>query len=283
MSQARGKFNFLWRRIAEHFLDIILCRGVVAKLCFRLGLHGQLSKSYYHLQLKRDKALPNPLRIAFLSDFHAGPTTCAEIYELAFQEIKKAKVSVLLLGGDFISCRAKYIDHLLPLIEACEAPLGKFAVFGNHDLWADHTYIYEQLTQIGVKVLVNQNQTLATPFSMVSICGTDDPWTGEIDMQATLSNASDMRLLLTHAPDGIGFIDNEKFDIAFAGHTHGGQIASRKGRPLIRANGKLSQQYLHGLFKLGDDSSLIVSRGIGCSNFPVRINAAPELVICELS
>nr|WP_314858998.1 hypothetical protein [uncultured Undibacterium sp.] len=46
--------------------------------------------------------------------------------------------------------------------------------------------------------------------------------------------------------------------------------------------GHLSKQHYHGLFDISDNGKLIVSRGIGCTNLPIRVNAAPELVLCTL-
>lgn len=279
----RGNHNHLWRHLGELILDTLLCRGLLAKFCYRLGLHGKLSITQFTISLTPSRALPRPLTIAFLSDFHAGPTTHPQIFRDAFDVIAKHEVSLLLLDGDFISCKAHYIEELIPMIAHVHAPLGKFAVFGNHDLWVDDAYLCQQLNGAGVTVLINQNAILPEPFSMISVCGTDDPWTGVVDIEQTLKNTESIRLLLTHAPDGLLFLNNEKFDLAFAGHTHGGQIANKHGQPFILPHGHLSKQYHHGLFDIPDNGQLIVSRGIGCSNLPIRINAAPELVLCTLS
>nr|WP_315485020.1 hypothetical protein [uncultured Undibacterium sp.] len=77
-------------------------------------------------------------------------------------------------------------------------------------------------------------------------------------------------------------MNDEKFDVAFAGHTHGGQIANKHGKPFMLPHGHLSKQYYHGLFDISENEKLIVSRGIGCTNLPIRVNAAPELVLCTL-
>ena len=83
-----------------------------------------------------------------------------------------------------------------------------------------------------------------------------------------------------HAPDGLLMLDGERYDVGFAGHTHGGQIALRDGTPLVMPTGPLSRPYHCGRFPVRGNGELIVSRGVGCSGVPVRINADPELVIC---
>jgi hypothetical protein len=70
--------------------------------------------------------------------------------------------------------------------------------------------------------------------------------------------------------------------VAFAGHTHGGQVALPNGTPVLTAGGPLSRTYSRGRFEVAGTGPLIVSRGIGCSNLPVRINSDPELIICTL-
>lgn len=278
----RGKYNHFWRQIGELILDTLLCRGLIASICYRLGVHGRLSVTEYGFEIPSTHSIHKPLNIAFLSDFHAGPTTDPRVFEQTCVEIAKRDISVLLLGGDFISHRAEHIHELLPYLAQIEAPLGKFAVFGNHDLWADHDYLAKQLRKAGVTLLINQNKRLPPPFSMISVCGTDDPWTGEVDMNTTLNAGDTIRLLVTHSPDGLSFLKDEKFHIAFSGHTHGGQIAMRDGTPIILPHGQLSKKYHYGHYQIPNNGKLIVSRGLGCSNFPIRIHADPELVICRL-
>jgi hypothetical protein len=65
-------------------------------------------------------------------------------------------------------------------------------------------------------------------------------------------------------------------------HTHGGQIALRDGTPIVCAGGPLSRSHSRGRFEVIGNGPLIVSRGIGCSNLPIRINADPELIVCTL-
>jgi predicted MPP superfamily phosphohydrolase len=115
----------------------------------------------------------------------------------------------------------------------------------------------------------------------VSVCGVDDPWTGEVDIAKAFSNAAPVRIFLTHSPDGLLFLRDERFDVGFAGHTHGGQIALRDGTPIITAGGPLSRTYGRGRFEVPGNGPLIVSTGIGCSTLPIRINADPEVVVCK--
>ena len=198
------------------------------------------------------------------------------------QELIEQQPDVVLLGGDFVSLRAEYVAQLVRALSKYRPPLGSFAVLGNHDLWADDQEISRQLIACGVEVLVNRNLSLASPFDCISICGIDDPWTGEADSAATFDGAKAIRIWLTHSPDGLLLLGDQKYDLAFAGHTHGGQICLRDGTPMVGAGGPLSRSHSRGRFDVPGNGPLIVGRGVGCSILPVRINSDPELIICEL-
>jgi predicted MPP superfamily phosphohydrolase len=170
----------------------------------------------------------------------------------------------------------------MPQLSACRPPFGKFAVFGNHDLSTDDMQLTQMFSRASVHTLVNRALTLPAPFDSVSICGMDDPWTGAPNGAATFAGAAATRVLLMHAPDGLLVLDQQRYDIGFAGHTHGGQIALPNGTPVLMPQGPLSRPFYYGRFPVPDNGDLIVSRGVGCSGIPVRINADPELVICTV-
>jgi uncharacterized protein len=263
-------------------LDAALLRGIVAKWSYHSGLHGKFGVTRHEIHLAMDKRLPAPLVLAFASDFHAGPTTHPDVFSSLIDELIRQRPDVLLLGGDYVSSKAEYVDVLSDGLSRCKPPLGKYAVLGNHDLWADEERITRRLASAGVEVLINRNFSLPAPFDCVSICGIDDPWTGSADAAEAFRGANRIRIFLSHSPDGLLLLDKEQFDLGFAGHTHGGQIALRDGTPILGAGGPLSRTYARGRFEIAGNGPLIVSRGIGCSNVPIRINSDPELVICTL-
>ncbi len=278
----RGKHNHFLRRGGEWLLDRAMCGGLLARWCRRQGLQGRLGVTRYAIQLAPERRLARPLVIAFASDFHAGPGTDPAVFADLFDAIALARPDLLLLGGDFVSCKAEYMAALREGLARCRPPLGKFAVLGNHDLWSDHARIQRALEQAGVTLLVNAHRVLDAPFASVSVCGMDDPWTGAPNAAQTLDGAGPVRILLMHSPDGL-LLDQRRFELAFAGHTHGGQIARADGRPIVVPHGPLCRQYWHGRFKPAGRGELIVSRGVGCSTLPVRLHADPELVLCTLS
>ena len=88
-----------------------------------------------------------------------------------------------------------------------------------------------------------------------------------------------MRIGLSHSPDGLGLLDGGKVDLLLCGHTHGGQIATPIGAPVVPS--RTGRRYPHGLHELGD-LRLFVSRGIGGVSVPVRTWAPPDVVVFDL-
>jgi uncharacterized protein len=237
-------------------------------------------------QLRRPRLAIRPtLRIGFASDFHAGATTHSELLADACNALAAFEPDILLLGGDFVSVRASYIDRLAPLIAAIDAPFGKFAVLGNHDLRADHRLVVKELEAAGVRMITNEYVTLGAPFNDVSICGLDDPTRGTPRADNALDGAEGTRIVLMHSPEGLKAIGDRRFELALAGHTHGGQVALPGGRPVLVPGGHLNRVYCSGCFQVGVDAPrmLLVSRGVGCSTIPLRMFAAPEVHLCLIS
>ena len=274
----------------------LLCRlfgsGWPAALGYRLGFQRRVICREHRVKLARHRAnadtAARELRIAFAADFHAGPTTHRRVLQQACAALAAAEADVLLLGGDFVSLRADFVDELTDMLAEIPAPLGKFAVMGNHDIWADRRYITRALEQAGVQVLVNRNVRLAAPYEDFWICGLDDHLLGRPDAASAIQGADGHRIVLMHSPSGLVDLGNNAFDLALCGHTHGGQIALPGGRPIVVPRGPLCRQYAAGRFELDPqqvDSQrrvMIVSRGVGCSTVPLRMFSDPEVMVCQL-
>ncbi len=276
------------RQFTRAALDAALLRGALARWSYNFGLHGRLSVTAFELQVPVRAEVPRlalpvkPLLIAFASDFHAGATTDPRLFARLTALLVEHKPDLLLLGGDFVSWNARDVDVLAEELSAVDPPLGKFAVLGNHDLWAGVTELVPPLERAGVRVLVNRQAALPAPFEGVSICGIDDPWSGAPNVAQAFEGAGPVRIFLTHSPDGILLVGAHRFDVAFAGHTHGGQIALKDGTPIVTAGGPLARSHSRGRFEVPGNGPLYVSRGVGCSNLPLRIHSDPELVLCTL-
>ena len=253
-----------------------------ARLAVATGLQ-RTSVDVEHISIRvPQRTGSTALRIAFASDFHAGATTHTRLFEAACDAIAAEKPDVLLLGGDFVTTRAGYIDQLAPLIAGIPAPLGKYGVFGNHDVRSNVGVLRRYLDTAGVRILDNEVVTLDGAHSDVAILGIDDPIWGDPEYRDMPDDK--VRVVLMHAPDGLITLGDRHFDLALCGHTHGGQIAVGGVRPYL-PHGKLSRDFAAGLYRLGprSDRHLVVSHGVGCSTLPVRLGAPPQVHIITLS
>lgn len=279
----RARRVSLVRRCVEIARDATYAGGWAARLAHRLRLDGRLEISEDSLTLPRWRGRV-PIRVAFASDFHAGPTTDPRQLDDACHAIEAVRPDLVLLGGDFVQFHGRDVVPLARRLACIEPPLGKFGVLGNHDMLSEEPFLVRQLEDAGVRMLVNESARLPAPHDGLVICGVDDPVTEEVDAGRTFARVGpeDARLLLMHAPQGFLQMPHEPFDLALCGHTHGGQVALPDGTPLRMPGPRINRRYARGRFELRDGATLIVSRGVGCSQLPVRLFAAPEVHLLTL-
>lgn len=229
-----------------------------------------------------------PLRIAFFSDLHAGAPHINESYvKDLFQRINSLAPDIILIGGDLvingiIGGTAMPIEKLGLLLGELKAPLGVYCVLGNHDWWNNHRKIRQFLSANGIKILENKAEKIKmTPASDFWLIGIGDDYTGHADIEKAFSevNSESPRILFMHDPAAL-FQVKEKFFLTLAGHMHGGQVFI-PGFGAIITLGEAPKKWASGWvdFPLG---SLYVSKGVGTSILPVRLNAPPEFVILDL-
>lgn len=278
--RGRGVRYSRLRGLSEVALGLLMRGGWAPRALRRAGLQPAVMIVRHRVTCARWPAGVRPLTIGFVSDLHAGPTTDPRLHAEAARALRDASVDVLLLGGDFVYLDARHVDALVPILRDIPAPLGRFAVMGNHDLWADDRHLARALEGAGIRVLVNESAELPAPFEHVSIHGLDDPWVGAADAAAAFRGARDVRVLLMHAPEGILFVRDTPFDVALAGHTHGGHIALPGGIPIV-VPGPLSRTYPHGRHEVGG-RPLLVSRGVGATESPLRLFADPDVMVVTL-
>lgn len=274
----RARRLSLARRCTEIAFDATYAGGWAARLAHRFGVQGELHVSDHTVTLPRWRGA-TPLRAVFASDFHAGPLTDARLLDDACNAIIATRPEVLLLGGDFVSFHGRHVEALARRLACIRPPLGTYAVLGNHDLLADDTWLVERLAEAGVQVLVNRTVPLPAPWEGLALCGFDDPVQGFPAPEPVFAAAGDRaRLVLIHAPEGLLDLRGHTFDLALCGHTHGGQIALPGGQPIRMPGPRINRRYSRGRFTLPEHGgTLLVSRGIGCSDLPIRLFADPEV------
>jgi hypothetical protein len=222
------------------------------------------------------------LRLAFASDLHLGPTTPPAVLDEALRLLAGCRPDVLVLGGDyvFLEATARRLADLEEWVARVPAPV-KLAVMGNHDLWADDVAIAAALERGGARVLVNDAVRLPGAHGGLAVVGLDDPWTGVLDVERGFAAAGDAeaRLVVCHAPEVIPHLPGRGPALLVCGHTHGGQVALPWGPVVV--HGRYGRRYPAGRYRV-DDYDLVVSRGLGVVEVPLRLYAPPDVVVLDL-
>lgn len=225
-----------------------------------------------------------PVRVLLASDIHvAGPDMPPERLARIVDQINALRPDIVLLAGDFISdkmlsTRIYPFDEIMAPLRALRAPLGAFAVLGNHDHWVDAAAAREALIRAGVRPLNNE----AVRAGPLAIGGLDDDYTGHADLPRTLAALralGGVPILLSHSPDPFPDVPGW-LPLMVAGHTHCGQISLPLIGPLATAS-RHGRRYVCGRID-ENGRTLIVGAGLGTSVVPLRIGAVPDMWMVEV-
>jgi len=257
------------RRSALFIAVLVLCSGTYA---FFEARQLQLE------EIELTSALLPPdrshLRIVQVSDIHLGMLNReAELSEI-IRQIKKLKPDILAATGDILDSGARHLQELAKPWLTLQPPLGKFAVIGNHEIYAGQAASVAFLEEAGFQVLHNR----LVETGGIQVAGVSDPSRNtEMNDQRALADARPDRftLFLKHrpwlAPGAI-----ERFNLQLSGHAHRGQIF-----PFNLITGMV-YPLQDGLYHLDADSILYTSRGTGCWGPPMRLFSPPEITVIDI-
>jgi hypothetical protein len=272
-----------WRRPVVSALLMALGEGLSRTRIWTRGLTpGEVRRWRERVEVGKPLGEASHLRVAFASDLHAGRLTPTGTIASACEALMEAAPDLILLGGDFVCSRAEELDLILPCLGRLRAPSGVYAVMGNHDHSADAASVTAGLEGAGIRVLRNRSVPLAEPFGNVLLVGLDDHLGGQPRADEAHWDASRATLLLIHQPSGLLDAGDRPFDLALAGHTHGGQITLPGGLAPLAASGPLSRLYQAGRYDLPNEGVLCVSVGVGQSLLPLRVGPRSEVLIVDL-
>jgi predicted MPP superfamily phosphohydrolase len=225
------------------------------------------------------------LRIALLADLHVGRGTPLSLIRRACQKAMAEHPDLIALSGDFVSDDIDSFGGVLKALACLDAPLGVYAVPGNHDHRADIKEWHRQFAADSKIIdLTNQAVIRVINGSRLCIAGVDDFSHGTPRLQQLPSpDQVDCTILLAHNPDQAEHLRgaHARVDLVLSGHTHGGQIRL----PLIgalRNPARHDDLYEEGLHQR-PWTQVYVSRGIGTTHLPVRFLCRPEVAILELT
>lgn len=236
------------------------------------------------IQLGRGGADLDGFRVALLSDLHVGFFFSeAELADLA-RRVSAWSPDLICLVGDLVDHERYELQWLGSGLRDLRAREAVVAVPGNHDYYAepDLRVFREVLENAGVTPLWNRGMRLQRGSSSLWVAGLDDLTAGRPDLEAALTGLreDEPALLLTHHPDLFCEAAYAGVDLTLAGHTHGGQI-TWFGQSLLPGHHHTRFGYWQGRHNV-DDAQLLVGRGVGACVLPLRVAAAPEVLLIEL-
>jgi len=232
------------------------------------------------------------LKIAHLTDFHYGKHIPSGYIEGALERAQAEEPDVIALTGDFIDRGPRHVEQAARLFRNLRAPLGVFAVLGNHDFSVHnargvrrhpelHRTIADALSSAGVTVLRNQAVRLNRDGSGLVLAGIDDLWSRECDpCTAFLDQCPHTpRVVLAHNPQSVEQFKDHRADLVLSGHTHGGQIdLPVLGRVLLN---KKAKRWAAGLYP-HNGGHLYVNKGVGFG-WRFRFGVRPEVAVFTLT
>jgi uncharacterized protein len=223
------------------------------------------------------------LRAVQLTDIHAGVYMTAETMRLYADQVIALEPEILLLTGDYISNSTVFFPGFAAEMGRIRTRLGTFATLGNHEIWyGERGYFREVLQQHGIELLHNESRLFGAGRERFAVAGIDDLRWGDPDLTAALAAVppGTPTILLSHQPEVFPAAAERGVALTLSGHYHGGQVKiSLPGGDLSLAH--LRTPYPEGLYRSGE-SRLYVSRGIGTTFTPVRLNAPPEVTLLRL-
>ena len=232
-------------------------------------------------------------KIAQVSDLHNAQF--GKDNEKLIEKLNECEPDIIVLTGDLIDSYHTNIDVSISFAEKAVQIAPTYYVTGNHEARIDGlSEFLKRLEDKGVTVLQNESVTLNNENERITLLGVSDPsfqadYLFVDEKTVTDSAVSDLMngtdgytVLLSHRPEMFDVYVKNNVDLVLTGHAHGGQFRLPFFGGLVAPGQGLFPKYDSGLYTM-NGTNMIVSRGIGNSIIPFRVNNRPEIVMVELS
>ena len=221
--------------------------------------------------------ITEPLQIVQISDYH----NCERLGEKLVRRVKRESPDVIVITGDFIDGSKANYDDALNIAGQLTRIAPTYYVTGNHEI-ADLTSDYrDELKDLGVEILSGGKANLK---GNVDLYGIEDLYMhGSIqaELEKLHIDKDKYNLLLSHRPEAFLSYAQTDFDLVLTGHAHGGQFRIPFIGGLVAPDQGFFPEYDSGAYEK-NGTTMIVSRGIGNSLIPVRVNNPAEIVSIKI-
>lgn len=275
-------------------MEILMVIGIILLIILLIGYlyfeNTNLKVTNYIVKSSNIPKEFNNYKIVQISDYHNEENR--ELNTKLVSEIKSSNPDAIFITGDLIYSRGVNIYIAISLIKKIKNIAPIYFVIGNHETSvAAYKDIEKELINEGVNILKNQKIVIEKNNSKMNILGINDPKLDNIsekNNKKTVNKAihsikydkSLYTILLSHRPETFDIYVKNNINLVLAGHAHGGQIRFFK-QGLIAPGQGLFPKYTSGVYEK-KNTKMVVSRGIGKSIFPFRVNNRPEVVVVTL-
>lgn len=261
--------------------------AIILSTCYLLWADKALTSREFEIASAKIPADFNGYRIVQVSDLHNAEF--GKDNSRLIDRIKTADPDIIVVTGDVIDSRRTNIETAVSFLEKAVTVSPVYYITGNHEARIDSFAQLEKcIKQCGVTILDNSSITLVKGTGEINLCGISDPvFKADLlfdDGEAVAARNLDglyekdrFNILLAHKPDYLELYAEENFDLVFSGHAHGGQVRLPVIGGLYAPGQGILPEYDSGLYEK-DGTTMIVSRGLGNSLFPLRVFNRPEII-----
>ncbi|WP_242310948.1 metallophosphoesterase [Bacillus cereus group sp. BfR-BA-01331] len=273
---------------------IILIIGILVGISIFLYLQNNLI-SITEVKITSSK-IPSSFKgykILQISDLHNKKF--GDNQDVLIQKVKSINPDIIAITGDLIDSKSYDAEMSMQVIRELVKEYPVYFVTGNHEKWSGkYNSLEKKLKKQHVTVLRNEHVIIQKGGHEINLLGIDDPEfnTGDIDEGSIVKNAivkakietqpDRYNVLLSHRPEFLEEYAEEKVDLVLSGHAHGGQVRLPFIGGLVAPNQGILPKYTAGLYEQ-QNTSMIVSRGLGNSIIPQRVFNRPEIVVVQLN
>lgn len=300
----RNKIIYL---VAIKFYKSITRAGLLLALLFAVAIIYGMSFGKTNFKVKNVIIKSDMVPLAFdefkivqFSDTHLGSFNNKSLVKKGIDKIVDIKPDIIFFTGDLVNTDPYEAADYIEMFRNINAPYGKFAVLGNHDMddflkWRNSepdtnmsNEVARILNDMGFTVLRNSNIIIYKDSDTIAIVGVDNwgkpPFSNNADIDKAVEgiNKINFRILLLHDPNPLeeNILPHHKFDLVLSGHTHGMQLGFNfqnfRWTPV-----QFRYKYTMGLYEI-DDCTLYVNAGFGFIGFAARIGVSPEISLITL-
>lgn len=240
------------------------------------------------------KSNTSGLKIAHISDFHNAKFQNDNEELIAL--VRESAPDIIAITGDLIDSRHTKVKRSIDFVRELARIAPCYYVPGNHEsrIKEEYEQLKTALAELGVTILCDQKTTYEQNGEIFTIIGIEDPMfvlqKDSTEMASAVvsgkllplvENTEGYTIVLCHRPETFMSYVDAGVDLALTGHAHGGQAQIPFVGGLIAPNQGFFPKYSEGLHTEGK-TNMVISRGIGNSLCPLRVNNRPEIILITI-